>query len=115
MTTSQRCGEPGLQDGSLIPATFQSVHRCPARSDYIELCFETDESPWAWCLPEPSEHAEYDGGCDAVAITVGPYGAQARCVDGDRLGFALPGSEAVPLILNGIRTLVARKLVERGW
>ena len=115
MTTSQSCGGSRLDDGSLIPATLQAVCRCPARSDYIELCFETDEGPWTWCLPDPVEQVECDSGCDALAMTAGPYGTRARCIDGDRLGFALPGSEAVPLILKGARTFVARKLVERGW
>jgi hypothetical protein len=115
VTTSQSCDGSRLVDRSLIPATLEAVHRCPARSDYIELCFETDEGGWTWCLPDPIEQSQCDTSCSTLAVTVGPYGARARCVDGGRLGFTLSAAEAVPLIVGGARTYVARKLVERGW
>jgi hypothetical protein len=103
-----------LEDKSLISATLQSVRRCPARPDYIELCFGTDEGLWTWCFRDPRELDECGSG-GTLALTVGPYGAQARCVEDNGLGFALPTSEALPMILGGSRTYVARKLVERGW
>lgn len=103
-----------LDDGLFVPAALEGVRGCPARSDFIELFFATDDGPWTWCFPEPSERNQ--GGAGAtIALTVGPYGAQARCVGDGLLGLALPTSEALPLILGGSRIYVARKLVERGW
>ena len=107
-----------LEDKSLIPATFQSVRRCPARPDYIELCLETDEGLWTWCFRDTRELSECECECGyggTLALTVGPYGAQASCVEDSGLGFALPTSEALPMIIGGSRTYVERKLVERGW
>jgi hypothetical protein len=105
-----------LADQSLIPATFQSFRRCPARPDYIELCFETEDGLWTWCFRDPRELSNFECGSGrTLALTVGPYGAQARCVEDNELGFAVPTSEALPIILGGSPTYVARKLVERGW
>lgn len=115
MTRSLRTADSRLDDESLLPAVLQAVRRCPARSDYIELCFDTDEGSWTWCLPEPPDGGECRCGSATFAMTVGRYGVQARCVEGTRLGFAVPSSEAVPMILGGSRMFVARKLVERGW
>jgi hypothetical protein len=104
-----------LEDESLIAASFQSVRPCPARPDYIELCFETAEGLWTWCFRDPHEPSGSECGSGrTLALTVGPYGAQARCVEDNEIGFALPTSEALPMILGGSRTYVARKLVERG-
>ena len=116
MTKSPCFSGSRLEDKSLISATLQSVRRCPARLDYIELCFETDEGLWTWCFRDPRERSECGcGSGGTLALTVGPYGAQARCVEGNGLGFALPTAEALPMILGGSRTYVERKLVERGW
>lgn len=101
-----------LADGPFLPATLESVRRCPARSDFIELCFATDEGGWTWCFRDPAERGEGSSG-GALALTVGPYGAQARSVENGGLGLALPTSEALPMILGGSQTYVARKLVER--
>jgi hypothetical protein len=101
-----------LDDGSFVLATLQCVRRCPARSNFIELCFATDEGSWTWCFRNPPEPSERGSG-GTLALTVGPYGAQARGVDDGRLGLALPTSEALPMILGGSQTYVARRLVER--
>lgn len=101
-----------LDDEYFVAATQQCVRRCPARSDFLEVCFVTDAGSWTWCFRDPSERSER-GSADALAMTVGPYGAQARRVDDGCLGMALPTSEALPMILGGCRTYVARRLVER--
>ncbi|BDE00662.1 hypothetical protein MFTT_47550 [Mycolicibacterium fortuitum subsp. fortuitum] len=115
MTKSPCCSDAQLKGGSLMPVTLQCVRRCPARADYIELCFESDEGPWTWCFPDPcvSDERVCDGG--PLAVTPGPYGARARRVNDGELGFALPIAEALPMILGGSQTFVARKLIERGW
>lgn len=105
-----------LADGSFLPATLRSVRPCPARSDYVELCFETDEGMWTWCCPELAEPNAPSSGVDrTVVITTGPYGPRARYLEDGRLGLALPGSEATAMILGGSRTYVARALIGRGW
>ena len=114
MTSTPTRGGSRLAAESLIPAHLESVRRCPARSDYVELCFETDEGPWTWCVADLAATNECGSSDGVLAITVGPYGARARQVeDGGRLGFALPSSEAMPMILAGARTYLVRKLVER--
>ena len=97
-----------------MPATFQKVRRCPARPHYIALCCATDDGALTWCFRDPHELCGCGSG-HTLALTVGPYGAQARSVVDNGLGFALPTSEALPMILGGSRTYVSRKLVERGW
>lgn len=112
MTKAPRFTGPRLAEASFVSATVQSVRRCPARSDFIELCFVTDEGSWTWCFPDPADQTKR-GSAARVALTVGPYGPQARYVDDAGLGNALPTSEALPIILCGCQTYVARKLVER--
>lgn len=114
MTKTQCVTGPCLDHGRYLLATLQSVRRCPARSDFIELCFETDEGPWTWCFRDPDERTELESS-GTLALKMGPYGAQAHHADADGLGLAVPSSEALPMILGGARTYVARKLVERGW
>ncbi|MCP3810898.1 hypothetical protein NLX62_00850 [Mycobacteriaceae bacterium Msp059] len=115
MTKSPCCRDFQLKDESLIPVTLQCVRRCPARSDYIELCFDTAQGPWTWCFRDPCVADECESGGGTLAVMPGPYGARARCVNDGELGFALPISEALPMILGGSQTFVARKLIERGW
>ncbi|MEZ0364822.1 hypothetical protein ACAG26_14120 [Mycobacterium sp. pUA109] len=115
MAETKCCGSLRSAEQSLLAATFLGVRRCPARADYIELCFETNEGVWTWCIPEPCEQRECGSGDDTLAITTGPYGAQARYFQDGNLGFALPSPEAMALITGGSRAYVARKLVERGW
>ena len=99
-------GEP------FLPATLDAVRRCPARPEYTELCFSTPEGPWNWCFPEPPRRrARRDG---AVALTLGPYGVQARLVCEDGFGPALDGAAALPMILAGATVVVARRLVTAG-
>lgn len=101
-----------LEDESFLAATLSLARRCPARSDYIELCFATEEGMWKWCFPEPPEHQERTSG--TLAVTVGRYGAQAHLVVDNGLGPALPSAEALPMIFDGSEMYVARRLVERG-
>jgi hypothetical protein len=112
MTKSTCCTGSRLADESFVLATLESVRRCPAHSEFVELCFTTDKGSWTWCFREPSERSER-ACAGTLALTVGPYGAQARCVDDGDLGLALPASEALPMILGGSPTYVARRLVER--
>jgi hypothetical protein len=102
-----------LDGGAFIRADLSCVRRCPARADFIELCFETDEGPWTWCFRDPIERSECTSGIP-IALTVGPYGAQARQVRNDALGLALPGSDALAMILGGSPTYLARRLVHRN-
>lgn len=98
----------------LLPANVRSVRRCPARSDYVELCFETDEGRWTWCCPEVAEGCEAGIAGDALAITPGPYGARVRHFENGRLGAVLPSCDALVWIVGGSPTYVARALVKRG-
>ncbi len=103
---------PRLEDESFLAASLSFVRRCPARSDYIELCFATEQGSWKWCFPEPPKHQERVRG--TLAVTVGRYGAQAHIVVDNRLGHTLPSGEALPMILDGSQMYVARRLVEWG-
>ncbi|OMC36730.1 hypothetical protein A5740_00190 [Mycobacterium sp. GA-1841] len=102
-------------DATWVPAALQCVRRCPARSDYIELCFDTPEGSWTWCFRDPCVSGEPESSGGTLAVTPGPYGTRARCVNDGELGFALPIAEALPMILGGSQTFLARKLIERGW
>lgn len=112
MTQASCDTDPRVTDESFLPATLGFVRRCPARADYIELCFTTDEGTWNWCFPKPPEQPGSAG--SPLALTIGRYGAQVHLVDGDRLGPALPSSEALPMILDDAQVFVARQLVARG-
>lgn len=112
MTKASHLSDSGLEDKSFVPATLQSVRRCPVRSDYIELCFMTHEGLWTWCFRDPPDRSERTGG--TLALKLGPYGTQAHYVHNNGLGHALPTSEALSMVLGGSRVYVARRLVERG-
>lgn len=99
----------GWSQEPFLPATLDLVRRCPARSEYIELCFSTSEGAWKWCFPEPPVDSEQPAG--ALALKLGPYGVQAHAVLGDGIGVALPSASAVPMILAGTPVYVACKLV----
>ncbi|MFC5752235.1 hypothetical protein [Actinomadura rugatobispora] len=94
---------------TFLPATLDSVHRCPARADYIELCFTTPEGPMKWCFPEPPRQAARSTG--PLALTIGPYGIQVREVGENGLGLALENASALSMILAGAEVYIARKLV----
>ena len=104
-------GDRRAEDG-LLPATLEGVCRCPARSGYIELRFATPEGSWNWCFPKPPRRRKDPAG--PLALTVGPYGAQARPVRDGGLGHALPGSAALSMILAGADVYVARGLISVG-
>lgn len=98
-----------VDDETFTKATLQAIQRCAARSNYIELCFETDNGPWRWCVPQPPEQPAHEVG--RLAVTLGRYGVQAHLVEGDSLGWAITSAEAVPAILMGADVLVERRLV----
>lgn len=104
---------PIPEKGSYVQASLTAVYRCPARSDFIELCFTTEVGPWKWCFPDPGERKSRPGN-DTMVLVVGRYGAQAHLVVDGTIGPALQSSEAMPLILGGCQPFVSRKLVERG-
>ena len=98
-------------DESFLPATLESVRRCPARPDYIELGFATPEGGWTWCFPNRADRRNRPAG--PIALTVGPYGVQARLIHSGSLGPALQSSSALPLIRSGADVYLARELVPR--
>lgn len=95
-----------------LPATLEGVRRCPARPDYVELCFSTQEGAWNWCFPRPARGRKRPAGL--IALTPGPYGVLARRVLGNGFGTALDCSAALPVILAGADVVVARRLVTAG-
>ena len=96
-------------DEVFVPATLERVHPCPARSDYVEVCFTTPDGPFKWCFPEPPHSPAEPGG--PLALTLGRFGVQAHELAGGVLGPALPGSAALPMILAGADVHVARRLI----
>jgi hypothetical protein len=113
MTKLACVAHSSVQDGTFVLATFSYVRRCPARADFVELCFATDEGDWTWCFRDPVERSKCVSGAP-IALTVGPYGAEARHVHGSALGLALPSSQALAMILSGSRIYLARRLVRRA-
>jgi hypothetical protein len=103
---------PRLEE-PFLPASLELVRRCPARSEYIELCFTTSEGSWKWCFPEPARRRKLPAG--PLALTVGLYGVQAHAFGHDGLGPALPSSSALPMILAGADVYVARRLVSASY
>jgi hypothetical protein len=107
------CADETPRDQEFLSATLESRRRCPARGEYLELCFTTEEGPWSWCFPEPGRRPRWHQG--AVALTLGPYGVLARRVEADgHFGAALEASAALPMILAGADVVVARYLVTSG-
>ena len=104
---------PSLQQEPFLSATLRLARRCPARLDYVELLFGTDEGMWEWCFPEPPEQLHHHSN-GPLALTLGTYGPQAHTIDNDGLGPALPSTEAMSAILDGADVYVARRLVARG-
>ncbi len=102
---------PSLEE-PFVPATLEQVRRCPARLEYIELCFTTPEGPWKWCFPEPPRRRKQPAG--PIALTVGPFGVQAHLIRDSGLAPALQSSSALPMILAGADVYVARRLVSAG-
>ena len=100
------------REDDFVSATLKSVGRCPARSDFIELCFITPQGRWKWCFPEPSEPMQASDG--QLALTVGRYGVQAHLAVQDGLGPALPSALALPMIIAGAEVHIAGTLMARG-
>ncbi|SHM65136.1 hypothetical protein [Cryptosporangium aurantiacum] len=90
-------------------ATLGQVRRCPARADYLELRFSTDEGEWDWCFPEPP--AARRRPLRPLALRLGTYGVQAHLVRDGTLGTAVPTAAAVPTILAGAPVYVDRRLL----
>ncbi|MFI0355002.1 hypothetical protein [Actinomadura sp. 9N407] len=109
--TSPRCSP--LSADSFLPAALELVRPCPARSEYIELCFSTSEGPFQWCFPAPPRDREEPGG--PLALAIGPYGVQAHRVDAEGgLGATLRPCTALPMILTGADVRIASRLVTTG-
>jgi hypothetical protein len=107
------CADEPSFDEELLPATLESVRRCPARRGYIELHFSTREGPWSWCFPKPARRLKRRR--SPIALTLGPYGVLARPVIGGReFGTALDACVALPTILADGDVVVARRLVTAG-
>src|SRR5580698_9727766 len=103
------CTDDASRDSEFLSATLGSLRRCPARREYVELCFSTAEGEWSWCFPEPARRPRRRP--SPVALTLGPYGVLARRVDPDgEFGTALDASVALPMILAGADVVVARYL-----
>ena len=101
---------PGRRsDEAFVPAALDRVHPCPARSDYIEVCFTTPAGPFQWCFPEPPHCPAEPGG--PLALTLGRYGVQAHEFADGAVGPALPSSSALPMILAGAEVHIARHLL----
>jgi hypothetical protein len=107
------CTDDTSRDSEFLSATLESLRRCPARGEYVELCFTTAEGEWSWCFPEPARRLRRRP--SPVALTLGPYGVLARRIDaGGEFGTALDASVALPMILAGAEVVVARHLVTAG-
>ncbi|WP_236794432.1 hypothetical protein [Amycolatopsis sp. GM8] len=102
------------EKGSFVRATLREVRRCPARADFIELCFSSEAGPWKWCFHKPVEQVPAPSGEHTLVLVLGRYGIQAHLVVDHGIGPALSSSEAMPLILDGCRPFVSRELIERG-
>ncbi|MFB4309718.1 hypothetical protein [Actinomadura sp. GTD37] len=96
-------------DEAFVPAALEGVHPCPARSDYVEVCFTTPGVPFKWCFPEPPRCPAEPGG--PLALTLGRYGVQAHELLDGVLGPALQSSAALPMILAGAEVRIARRLL----
>ncbi|WP_330254394.1 hypothetical protein OG874_07535 [Nocardia sp. NBC_00565] len=116
MTYALSSTESTFSGKSFLSATLDSAHRCPARSDYIELRFTSSAGSWQWCFPEPPHGADAEPrATESLALTFGRYGAQAHLIRDGALGPALPSPATLPMILAGTRIFVERRLVIPGW
>jgi hypothetical protein len=106
------CADEPSPEEDFVPATLEGLRPCPARPEYIELCFTTPEGSWSWCFPKPARQRKRPVG--PIALTLGPYGVLARRVHDGGFGPALDGSAALPMILAGTDVMIARRLVTAG-
>lgn len=96
-------------EDSLIRADLRHVSRCPARADFIELSFATEEGQIKWCFPEPPARRTRRTG--RLVLKQSRYGLQAHPARADGLGPALQSSSALPMILAGADVYVPRSVV----
>jgi hypothetical protein len=111
-TAEAFCAADPRAETSFLTATLERVRRCPARPEYLELCFATPEGPWTWCFPAPSRRRRQHA--ISLALTVGAYGVQARPIRDSGLGPVLPISSALSMILARADVLVEHRLVSAG-
>lgn len=102
-----------VDESAFVPAALVSVRPCPARSDYVELRFDTAEGEWDWCFAAPTE-PDADPALDPLALVLGRFGTVAHPVVDGILGPALPTTSALPRILAGAGVRIARRLVTAG-
>src|SRR5687768_12690901 len=98
-----------MDEQAFLPATLRSVRRCPARADFVELCFDTAQGQWEWCFAEPPSRTEEPVG--PLALALGRYGARAHVVTDGALGPVVSSATALPMILGGAEVSVERRLV----
>jgi hypothetical protein len=85
-----------LQD-DYAAAELDRVRPCPARSDYLELCFSTADGPVSWCFPKPAARRRRARKNGPVILRVGPYGLQPHLIRDGELTSALTAAETVPV------------------
>jgi hypothetical protein len=107
--TQTPCVISFTQVQQFLPARLEVARRCPARSDYIDLRFETSNGSWDWCFPAPTSEAETPDG--PLALTMGPGGVQIHLLHDDGLGPRLQNPTALAMILAGAEVSIARRLV----
>jgi len=69
------CFADARAEEAFLPATLEVVRPCPARPEYVELCFSTPEGAWNWCFPRPPQRRRPPTG--PIALRSGPYGVHA--------------------------------------
>jgi hypothetical protein len=94
---------------AFVAATLDVVRPCPARPEYIEVCFTTPHGEFHWCFPEPPRRRPQPDG--PIALAIGPYGVQAHHMSNGDLGLALETADALPVILAGAEVFIARRLL----
>ncbi|NKY53084.1 hypothetical protein [Nocardia vermiculata] len=109
--TGTRVSGTAFDEELFVRATVESSGRCPARADYIEICFATTEGRWKWCFPEPDPADALDEPITALAFTLDQYGAQAHPIVDGTIGPAILSASALPMVLAGTPVHIARRLV----
>ncbi|MBO0856478.1 MAG: hypothetical protein J2P18_22250 [Nocardia sp.] len=109
-TGSGVCGTE-VDSETFIRASIESVGPCPARADYIEICFSTTEGRWKWCFPEPDPDDVLEEPWTDLAFTLDHYGAQAHPIVDGRIQPAILSAAALRMVLGGTAVHIERKLV----
>lgn len=109
-TGTSVCGK-AFDDELFVRATIESVGPCPARADYIEICFTTTEGRWKWCFPEPDPADTLEEPTTELAFTLDNYGAQAHPIVDGRIQPAILSAAALPMVVAGTAVHIARRLV----